>query len=148
MKDKELILLLGTPQWAKMKAEGVRTALHCLSSLYGQLRVWHEIAGLEWWWLSGLHLPSLQCSLASACHPSHETAPRQGTFTSSGHTDGPPSAPFQLEPSAEPATALGRTWPLVCAAFSFTSSFPTICKGDVWLSSFTSPTYLFLSADT
>lgn len=54
-------------------------------------------------------LASLQCSLASACHPSHETAPWQGTFTSSGHTDGLPSALFQLEPSAEPATALGRT---------------------------------------
>ena len=39
-------------------------------------------------------------------HPSHEAAPGQGTFTSSGHADGLPSAPFQLE---EPATALGRT---------------------------------------
>lgn len=57
----------------------------------------------------------------------HETAPPTGHLHLSGHTDGLPLGPFQLEPSAEPADGSWKN--LTSGLCCFLTLFLPICKG-------------------
>lgn len=147
MKDRELILLLGTPQQAKMNAEGMCTALCWAASLGSCVSLTQD------------RQPGMVVTLRP---PPALTAVQPGFC--------PPTLSWNCSPKGHlhlqwphrrtalgplPAVALCRTCRFLLEELDcwFTllprSPVPslTTCKGDVWLSSFFSLTDLLLSAD-